>query len=41
VETLSKQGFEPLDGGPDKFADYIRSETARWSAVAGAAGLRS
>jgi tripartite-type tricarboxylate transporter receptor subunit TctC len=41
VETLRTQGFEPLDGGPDKFADYIRSETARWSAVAGAAGLRS
>ena len=41
LETLAKQGFEPLDGGPDKFADYIRSETARWTAVAGAAGLRS
>jgi tripartite-type tricarboxylate transporter receptor subunit TctC len=41
VETLRKQGFEPLEGGPDKFADYIRSETARWSAVASAAGLRS
>ncbi len=41
VETLRKQGFEPLDGGPNKFADYIRSETARWSAVADAAGLRS
>jgi tripartite-type tricarboxylate transporter receptor subunit TctC len=41
LETLRKQGFEPLDGGPDKFSDYIRSETARWSAVAGAAGLRS
>ena len=41
LETLAKQGFEPLDGGPDKFAAYIRSETARWTAVAGAAGLRS
>jgi len=41
VATLAKQGFIPLEGGPDKFADYIRSETARWTAVAGAAGLKS
>jgi tripartite-type tricarboxylate transporter receptor subunit TctC len=41
MATLAKQGFIPLEGGPDKFADYIRSETARWTAVAGAAGLRS
>lgn len=41
VERLSKLGFDPLDAGPDKFADYIRSEVARWSAVARAAGLRS
>ena len=41
VATLAKQGFVPLEGGPEKFAAYIRSETARWTAVAGAAGLRS
>ena len=41
VATLAKQGFVPLEGGPDKFAAYIRGETARWTAVAGAAGLRS
>jgi tripartite-type tricarboxylate transporter receptor subunit TctC len=41
VERLRKLGFDPLDAGPDKFADYIRSEVARWSAVARAAGLRS
>jgi tripartite-type tricarboxylate transporter receptor subunit TctC len=40
VEKLRKLGFDPLEGGPDKFADYIRSEIARWSAVARAAGLR-
>jgi tripartite-type tricarboxylate transporter receptor subunit TctC len=39
-EALRKQGFEPLNGGPDEFADYIRRETARWTAVAQAAGLR-
>jgi tripartite-type tricarboxylate transporter receptor subunit TctC len=41
VDRLQKLGFDPLDGGPDTFADYIRSEVARWSAVARAAGLRS
>jgi tripartite-type tricarboxylate transporter receptor subunit TctC len=41
VATLAKQGFVPLEGGSEKFAAYIRSETARWTAVAGAAGLRS
>jgi len=41
VERLRKLGFVPLDAGPDKFADYIRSEVARWSAVARAAGLKS
>lgn len=40
-EALRKQGFEPLNGGPDEFADYIRRETARWTTVAQAAGLRS
>ena len=40
-EALRKQGFEPLNGGPDEFAAYIRRETARWSEVAQAAGLRS
>jgi tripartite-type tricarboxylate transporter receptor subunit TctC len=41
VDRLRTLGFDPLDAGPDKFADYIRSEVARWSAVARAAGLRS
>ena len=40
-DALRKQGFEPLNGGPDKFADYIRRETARWTEVAQNAGLRS
>jgi tripartite-type tricarboxylate transporter receptor subunit TctC len=41
VETLRKQGYEPLDAGPDEFAAFIRSETTRWSAVARAAGMKS
>jgi tripartite-type tricarboxylate transporter receptor subunit TctC len=34
VETLRKQGYEPLDAGPDEFAAFIRGEVSRWSAVA-------
>jgi len=39
IETLRKQGYEPLDGGPDEFATFLRSEISRWSEVARAAGL--
>jgi tripartite-type tricarboxylate transporter receptor subunit TctC len=39
IETLRKQGYEPLDGGPDEFATFLRSEIIRWSEVAHAAGL--
>jgi tripartite-type tricarboxylate transporter receptor subunit TctC len=41
VERLRKLGFDPLEGGPDEFAAYIRGEIARWSAVVDTAGLRS
>jgi tripartite-type tricarboxylate transporter receptor subunit TctC len=41
VETLRKQGYDPLDAGPDEFAAFIRSETVRWSDVARGAGLKS
>jgi len=34
VETLRKQGYEPLDAGPDEFAAVIQSEITRWSMVA-------
>jgi tripartite-type tricarboxylate transporter receptor subunit TctC len=39
IATLRKQGYEPLDGGPDEFAAFLRSEISRWSEVARAAGL--
>jgi tripartite-type tricarboxylate transporter receptor subunit TctC len=39
IETLRKQGYEPLDAGPDEFASFMRSEIERWSEVARAAGL--
>ena len=41
VETLSKQGYEPLDGGPDEFAAFIKSELARWTEVTRVAGIKS
>ena len=41
LETLRKQGYEPLDAGPDDFTAFIHSEIARWSDVARAAGLKS
>ena len=41
VETLKKQGFEPLGEGPDAFGSYLRSEIARWSEVARVAGVKS
>jgi len=34
IETLRKQGYEPLDAGPDAFAAVIRSEITRWGALA-------
>jgi tripartite-type tricarboxylate transporter receptor subunit TctC len=40
METLRKQGYEPLDAGPDEFAAFIRSEIIRWSEVARVAGLK-
>lgn len=41
IEALRKQGYEPLDAGPDEFAAFIQNEIARWSEVARAAGLKS
>jgi tripartite-type tricarboxylate transporter receptor subunit TctC len=33
VETLKKQGFDPIGEGPGRFGPFLRSEIARWSAV--------
>ena len=41
VETLQKQGFEPLGQGPDAFKRYLLSEITRRSEVARHAGVRS
>jgi len=40
VDALRKQGYEPLDAGPDEFTAFMRSEIIRWTAVARAAGMK-
>jgi len=39
MAALRKQGDDPFDGGPDKFAAFMKSEIARWTKVAHAAGM--
>ncbi len=39
IETLRKQGDDPLDAGPDDFAGFMHSEIVRWTKVAQAAGM--
>jgi tripartite-type tricarboxylate transporter receptor subunit TctC len=41
VETLKKQGFDPLGQGSDAFKQYLLSEITRWSEVARRAGVKS
>ena len=41
VETLKKQGFDPLGQGPDAFKRYLLSEITRWYEVARHAGVKS
>lgn len=40
-KALTKQGYDSHYLGPDQFEAYVKSENARWSAVARAAGLIS
>ena len=39
-ERLLASGFEPLGGTPQKFADYLRAETRKWTKVVRDAGIR-
>jgi tripartite-type tricarboxylate transporter receptor subunit TctC len=41
LESLRKQAYDPLDAGPDEFAEFLRKETTRWTTVARAAGMKS
>jgi tripartite-type tricarboxylate transporter receptor subunit TctC len=38
--ALKAQGFDTLSGGPDAFARFMVTETAKWSEAATAAGLK-
>jgi tripartite-type tricarboxylate transporter receptor subunit TctC len=40
LATLKLQGFDPLTGPPEQFANYIQVEIKKWSTVATAAGLK-
>jgi tripartite-type tricarboxylate transporter receptor subunit TctC len=40
VAKLKAQGFEPLGGSPEEFAQLIARDTAKWSVAAKAAGLK-
>lgn len=40
-EKLAGQGFEPVGDSPEEFADYIKSEIAKWSKVIRDAGIRA
>jgi tripartite-type tricarboxylate transporter receptor subunit TctC len=40
LESLRQQAYDPLDAGPDEFAEFLRKETKRWTIVARAAGMK-
>ena len=39
-ERLLASGFEPLGGTPQKFSDYLRAETRKWTKLVRDAGIR-
>ena len=39
-ERLTALGTEPTGGTPEQFAQVIKTDTARWAKVVGAAGIR-
>ena len=41
LQTLGKQGYDPLNAGPDEFATFMRNEIVRWTDVARASGMKS
>jgi len=38
---LGDQGYEPAGNTPEQFADYIKTEIAKWTRVIKAAGLKA
>jgi tripartite-type tricarboxylate transporter receptor subunit TctC len=41
IDSLHKQGYDPLDVGPDEFAARLHADIKRWTDVVRAAGLKS
>lgn len=41
IEALHKQGYDPLDVGPEEFGGHIRDDIKRWTDVVRAAGLKT
>jgi tripartite-type tricarboxylate transporter receptor subunit TctC len=41
VDSMSKQGFDPVGNSPDKFGAYLQREIQRWADVAKAAGVKT
>jgi tripartite-type tricarboxylate transporter receptor subunit TctC len=41
IDLFHKQGYEPLDVGPDEFGAHLRADLKRWTEVVRAAGLKS
>jgi tripartite-type tricarboxylate transporter receptor subunit TctC len=40
-KQLAEQGYEPTGIVSEQFADYIKSEIAKWTRVIKAAGLKA
>lgn len=41
VDSLSKQGFDPIGNSPQEFGPYLKAEIKRWADVARSAGVKS
>ena len=41
VRGLADQGYEPAGTTPEQFAEYIKTEIAKWTRVIKAAGLKA
>ena len=39
-ERLEALTFEPIGGSPQQFADYVRSEVAKWAIVVRETGAK-
>lgn len=40
-KQLADQGYEPAGSTPEQFAEYIRTEIAKWTRVINTAGLKA